>query len=182
MIDMTKAIEPKSDQQNFDDYVSGPKTVTISEMKKGSAEQPIEVHLVEFPGRPFKPSKSMRRVMVAAWGGDAANYQGRILRLFGDPTVKFGGQEVGGIRISHMSHLVGPVTVQLTVTRGKRAPYVVQPLATVDDAAGWVRDAGSLEDLQRAWGMVQRAGVPAGPELVALKDARKEQLSEAGAE
>lgn len=174
-MDISETTAPKSDQQNFDDYLGGPKTVTISEVKKGSAEQPIEVHLVEYPGRPFKPSKSMRRVMVAAWGGEAANYAGRALRLYGDPTVKFGGAEVGGIRISHMSHLNGPVTVQLTVSRSKRAPFTVQPLTTIDDAAGWLQAASTLPELQKAWGAVQQAGF--GGELVGLKDARKQALT-----
>lgn len=48
-LDIAATTVPRSDQQNFDDYVAGPKTVTISEVKKGSAEQPVEVHLVEFP-------------------------------------------------------------------------------------------------------------------------------------
>ena len=38
------------------------------------------------------------------------------------------GEAVGGIKISHMSGLSGPVTVALTVTRGKRSPYTVEPL------------------------------------------------------
>jgi hypothetical protein len=37
---------------------------------------------------------------------------------------------VGGIKIRAMSHLPGNkrMAVALTVTRGKRAPYVVEPL------------------------------------------------------
>ena len=58
-MDISKTTEPRSDQQNFDDYVNGPKTVTISEVKKGSAEQPVELHLVEYPGRPYKPGKTL---------------------------------------------------------------------------------------------------------------------------
>ena len=37
-MDITKSTEPKSDQQNYDDYIGGPKTVTVSEVKAGSAE------------------------------------------------------------------------------------------------------------------------------------------------
>ena len=32
MTDIAKLIEPKSDQQNYDDYITGPKTVTISDV------------------------------------------------------------------------------------------------------------------------------------------------------
>ena len=135
-MDITKTTEPKSDQQNFDDYVAGQKTVTVSEVKKGSAEQPVEVHLVEFPGRPFKPSKSMRRVLVACWGPEASAYAGRRMILFGDPTVKFGGQTVGGIRIAALSNMDEAKTISLTVTRGKRAPFVVEPLDPPKDTSG----------------------------------------------
>jgi hypothetical protein len=129
-MDISQTTAPKSDQQNFDDYISGPKTVTISEVRAGSDEQPVDIHLVEFPGRPFKPSKSMRRVLVAAWGPDASAYVGRRMVLFGDPTIRFGGAVVGGIRISNLSHIDKPLTISLTTTRGKRAPYVVKPLAS----------------------------------------------------
>jgi hypothetical protein len=127
-LDMTESIAPKSDQLNAEDLLSGPRTFTIADVKRGSAEQPVDVHLVEFPGRPFKPSKTVRRLMVNAWGPDAASYVGKRMTLYRDPAVKFGGMDVGGIRVSHMSHLSKPMTVALTVTRGKRAPFVVQPL------------------------------------------------------
>jgi hypothetical protein len=42
------------------------------------------VHLVEFPGRPFKPSKTVRRIMVAAWGPDASTYAGKRMTLYRD--------------------------------------------------------------------------------------------------
>lgn len=181
MLDITRTTEPRSDQQNFDDYIGGPKVVTVSEVKKGSADQPVEVHLVEFPGRPFKPSKSMRRVLVAAWGGDAENYPGRQLRLYGDPKVKFGGQEVGGIRIAAMSHLSEPVTIQLTVTRGKRAPFTVQPLTVDMDPAAWLESASSLAELQQAWARVQQSGMASDPGLIDLKNRRKQEFVEQAA-
>lgn len=127
-MDLTASTEPRSDQQNYDDVAVTPRTVTVSEVRKGTAEQPVEIHLVEFPGRPYKPSKSMRRVIVAAWGPDSATYAGRRIRIYGDPEVRFGRERVGGIKISHLSHITEPLTVNLTVTRGKRAPHVVQPL------------------------------------------------------
>lgn len=127
-MDLTESIAPRSDQLNAEDFLTGPRTVTITEVSSGNAEQPVNVHVAEFPDRPFKPSKSMRRVMVAAWGKESAAYAGKRMTLYRDPTVRFGGQDVGGIRISHMSHLDKRLTLALTVTRGKRAPYVVEPL------------------------------------------------------
>ena len=129
MNDILKTIEPKSDQLNFDDFTGGEtKTVTISGVKIVNTDQPIELHLVEFPGRPFKPGLTMRRVLIGIWGKSAADWHGRLLTLYGDPEVTFGKQKVGGIRISHASHIDGAKTLILTVTRGKKAPFVVQPL------------------------------------------------------
>ena len=129
MIDMTETIAPKSDQLNADDLISGPRTFTVAEVSRGNAEQPVNITLAEFPkGRPYKPSKSMRRVMVLAWGSDAEQYVGRRLTLYRDPEITFGPDKVGGIRISHMSHLSKRLTMALTVKRGKRAPYTVEPL------------------------------------------------------
>lgn len=180
-MDISRTVEPKSDQQNFDDYLAGPKTVTVAEVKKGSAEQPVEVHLVEFPGRPYKPAKSMRRVLVAAWGPDAKTYAGRRITLYGDPTIRFGGQEVGGIRIGALSHIEKPLQLALTVTRGKRAPFIVQPIR--DEGAlkphlSALTAATSMEELQAAWEAAVAEGVANAPAVVELKDARKAELAE----
>lgn len=147
-MDLAATTAPKSDQQNFDDYATAPKTVTVSEVKRGTPDQPVEIHLTEYPGRPFKPSKSMRRVLVACWGADSTAYTGRQITLYGDPEVKFGGQAVGGIRIAAVSHIDKPVIVQLTVTRGKRAPFTVQPLNTPKDTTGrdWLTELADIRD------------------------------------
>ncbi len=157
---MTESIAPKSDQLNAEDLLTGPRTFTIADVKRGSVEQPIDVHLVEFPGRPFKPSKTVRRIMVAAWGADASAYAGRRLTLYRDPDVKFGGMDVGGIRVSHMSHLDKPLRLALAVSKGKRAPYNVQPLPDAPAAPSSIaKDAldaiiAGLEGL----GITDRAG------------------------
>lgn len=152
-MDLTATTAPRSDQLNFDDVASSSFTVTVSEVRAGSAEQPVEVHLAEFPGRPFKPSKSMRRVLVAAWGADSAAYPGRRMTLYGDASVKFGGQAVGGIRISHLSHIDGPLTVALTVTRGKRAPFKVDPLpdAPPEPTAEQIAASTDQNELRDFW-------------------------------
>lgn len=182
-MDISKSTEPKSDQQNYDDYVAGPKTVTVSEVKVVNGDQPVEIHLVEFPGRPYKPGKSMRRVLVACWGPEASAYTGRKLTLYGDPTITFGKDAVGGIRISHLSHLPEPKTIALTITRGKRAPFVVQPLveaidhdainATLND----IDTATSIPALKTAWDLAGTRGVQKHPDVIAAKEKRKTELS-----
>ena len=128
-MDISRTLAPKSDQLNADDLIAGPRTITITAVTKGTAEQPVNLVTKEFgDGRPYKPGLSMRRVIAAMWGTDAAAYIGRQLTLYRDDKIRFGGQEVGGIRISHASHIDRPHTVNITVTRGKRAPFTVQPL------------------------------------------------------
>jgi len=129
-MDLTESIAPKSDQLNADDLMAGPVTVTIAEVAKGTPEQPVDVRLVEFPGRAYRPSKSMRRVMVSAWGAEASTYAGHRITLFRNPEITFGRDKVGGIEISHLSHIDKPLTVALTATRGKRKNFTVKPLAT----------------------------------------------------
>ncbi len=176
-MDITKTVEPRSDQLNFDDVQAAPMTITVESVKQGPPDQPVELHNAEHPGRPYKPGKSMRRVLIAAWGTDASVYVGRRITIYGDPTIRFGKDEVGGIRISHLSHITEPLRVALTVTRGKRAPFVVQPLtdATADHAAA-LRNADSIGALQAAWAIAMKAGVAKDPALIALKDERKTAL------
>lgn len=160
-MDLTDSIIPNSDQLNADDLMAGPRTVTIAEVVRGSSEQPVDVVLVEFPGRPFRPSKSMRRVMVAAWGVQSSAYLGRRMTIYRDPDVMFGGAKVGGIRISHLSHIDKPLKVALTVTRGKRAPYVVNPLPDAPLARDWHAEADALDDLAKLADLWREAPVSA---------------------
>jgi len=128
MNDMTPIIQPKSDQINADDLISGPRTFTIDTVDiRGGTEQPVSIRLVG-EDRVWRPCKSMSRVLVAAWGADANQYRGRSVTLYRDPKVKWAGLEVGGIRISHLSHIERDMVMALTATKGKRAPHTVKPL------------------------------------------------------
>jgi len=162
--DMAQVIVPRSDQINSDDLLGRTMTITITDVKiRGGQEQPISI---EFEGseKVFRPCKSMCRVMAQAWGLDSKQYIGRSMTLYCDPTVKFGPLAVGGIRISHMSHIDGPMVMALTATKGVKKSYKVQPLADVattpapaarDKASQWalsqikaIDGAGDAEALQ----------------------------------
>lgn len=142
-MDISETLAPKSDQINADDLMTGPATVTVKEVTKGTAEQPVNVELVEYPGRPYKPSKSMRRILAAAWGAEASAWAGRRITIFRNPEIRFGGSTVGGIEISALSHLEKPLTVALTATRGKRKAFTVQPLKEAPKPA---QGAGEIPD------------------------------------
>lgn len=165
-MDLTESIAPRSDQLNAEDLLTGPRTFTIEQVNEGSSEQPVNVHLVESPGRPYKPSKTCRRLLVAAWGKDSTAYVGRRLTLYRDPEVTFGRDKVGGIKISHLSNLDKRLTLALTVTRGKRAAYIVDPLPAAapvvqrDFLAEAALANGDVELLRSLWTAAQAAGAP----------------------
>lgn len=136
MSDMSAVIQPKSDQINADDLIGGDMTIRITAVSVSPGqEQPVAMKF-EGSTKVFRPCKSMARVMVAAWGADSSAYVGRSLQLYRDPTVKWGGLEVGGIRIRKMTHIQTPMTMALTATKGQRKPYIVHPLVVEDRAAG----------------------------------------------
>ena len=176
-------IVPKSDQLNADDLLAGPITVSILSVKRGeTVEQPIIIEIGD-SRQPYKPCKSMRRVMISAWGDDGRTWVGQSMTLYADPEVKFGGVKVGGIRISHMSGIQGKVGVMLTTTRSKRAEFVVRELATFN-AAPYIKAINEATDialLQAEFGTAQAAAKAAKDtaaldQIVSAKDSRKKAL------
>jgi hypothetical protein len=165
-MDMTPTLEAKSNQLTSDDLIAGPKTITVTKVTAGSAEQPVAVYYDGDQGKPWYPCKSMRRVLVAAWGADAKGYIGRSMTLFRDPEVSYGGIKVGGIRISHLSDLDSPLSIALTVTRQKRSPYKVQPLAKAKPAPA----PAQADPAAAALAVCRKAGLTAaGIEALCLK-------------
>lgn len=136
-LDIGDTIAPDSDQLDAIDLrSSGPQTFTVTRVVVKRGDQPVDVHLKEFP-RPWRPGKSMRRVLDQLWGPSADGaYEGRRVTLFCDTRVKFGGEEVGGVRVSHMSHIGGKRReVVLIVGKGRVGTYKVDPLPDEDRAA-----------------------------------------------
>lgn len=173
-------IVPKSDQLNADDLLAGPITVAVVGVKRGdTAEQPISIE-IDGGRHPYKPCKSMRRVMIAAWGDDGRKWVGQRMTLYCDPDVKFGGVKVGGIRISHMTGINGRLTVMLTTTRSKRSEFSVQELQAAAPAEDGIASAATLDGLKdaykRAYTAAKRAGKDTAPIEKAYND-RKAELT-----
>lgn len=132
-MDLSKTIIPKSDQLNADDLISGAKTIKIRDVKGGSDEaQPVFIYFYGDNNKPFKPCKSMRRVLVQLWGSESTVFHGRRLTIYREDTVKWAGIETGGIRISHASHIPEATRVLVTVSKGKRVPMVIDALPLVE--------------------------------------------------
>lgn len=119
--------EPRSDQWNADDFIGGPRDFTIQEVIPGTAEQKYDIRL-EGETRVWRPPLTVLRLLIACWGDDGKQWAGRRVRLHLDPTVTFGKAEVGGIRVSHVSHIDSRQSYVLSVSRGRKAKFVVDPL------------------------------------------------------
>lgn len=184
--DVRKSIVPKSDQLNADDLLTGPITVTIEGVKRGDKEQPI---VVEIAGnRPYKPCKSMRRILIAAFSDDPKCWIGQQMTLYCDPEVMWAGVRVGGIRISHLSGIDKPKTFLLTQNRGKRAEVTILPipklsppdLAYIEDAKRQIADAASMDVLNAIGHMLKQKSAAIQDAVRGCYKERKKELDTKG--
>jgi len=147
-MDITDALAPKSDQLDAVELVN-PRTFTIdtgSRLGTREGATVAEIRLVGFP-RVWRPSKGMLDVLAKCWGTDGKAWAGRSVTLYNDPEVTFGKDKVGGIRISHLSHIDGPVTVMIR-GRGQGARKIAWPVKPLTVAAPPPPPAAmSLEDV-----------------------------------
>lgn len=174
--------EPRSDQWNAEDFIQGPRTFTIANVVPGAAEQKYDI-VLEGSDRVWRPPLTVLRILLNAWGDEASVWVGRRATLYRDDTIRFGPNEVGGIRVSHVSHIDKPMRINLSEKRGSRKAHTVQPLveAPSNTATHYaaLTEAETIDQLVDAWKRVIAAGVSSVPELVKLKDARKVELTPA---
>lgn len=120
--------EPRSDQINAEDFLSGPKTYTIAGVVEGAAEQKYDIQL-QGEQRVWRPPLTVLRTLMKAWeSDDSADWIGKRVTLYCDESVTFGRDAVSGIRVSHVSGIAKPVEVRVSEKRGKRKVVTVQPL------------------------------------------------------
>lgn len=133
-VKISETIASKSSQLNADDLISGSLTVTITKLTGDrNKEQPVAVNYYGDNGKPWYPCKTMRRVLAHCWKDVKENseYAGRKVTLYRDPTVTWAGLAVGGIRISHLSHIDSEITVSLNASNKGKKPVTVKPLVEV---------------------------------------------------
>jgi len=123
--DLSSTIVAKSDQLNADDLME-PVTITITKVDKNNSDQPVVIHAVGM--QPYKPCLTMRRMLISCWGKFKDEWVGHSMTVYCDPAAMWGGKAVGGIRVSHASHIDEPVTKMLAVTRGRKAMFTIIPL------------------------------------------------------
>lgn len=156
--DLRRTIVPKSDQLNAEQLLGGPMTITVSEVRVGSEDQPVILHYAGDGGRPFKPCKTMRKLLIFAWGENGHDWIGRSMTVYNDPNVLWGGIKVGGIRISQMSHIPQPIEISLTATKGKKAMHRVEVLqvVTLQDVLAAIRNASNKAGMDAAKKLAQQ--------------------------
>lgn len=172
---MRVTIQKKTDQLNYEDFLGGvTRVVTITGVKAGTKEQQYDI-AIEGDKRVWRPAVTVLKMLVAAWGDDATEWVGRRAELYGDPTVTFGRDVVGGIRVSRVSHITGPVTASLTETRGKRKKHTVEPLPDAPAPSG-----GPTPEQVNATTDVNtlRAGLTQFPHLRDVIEARLAELEQ----
>ena len=166
MADIRAAIQPRSDQLNYEDFLSGPAALTIerTEDYRDEKGQPrVAIHMVEYPGRPFKASKTNLKLLAIAWGEDDTDWPGRRVQLSADPTVTYGGKAVGGICVTALSHLPQRFTAKLSVARGKKKDFPVEILPDMPPIPDDVQTLAQYQDYYR-----HRAQNGATPEELAM--------------
>lgn len=182
VIDISSTIVPKSDQLNADQLLNGPLTIIVTRVTmRDGEEQPVSVFYDGDKGRPFKPCKTMRKLLAYAWGANAAEWTGRAMTLCHDPDVKFGAEVVGGVRISHLSDITSDIRVSLTSTRGKKAMASVRKMARPEsiDHLGLINAAATMDELKVAFetAIASTKDRAKRAQYTEAKDARKDALS-----
>lgn len=130
MEDISEDIVAKSDQLNAEDLIAGPIVVTVTGFSRLKGDQQPWTIAIDGGHQPWKPCKTMRRLIVKLWGNDPGKWFGRRVMLYNEPSVKWAGSPVGGIRVSGMSDIDQSQTVTLTETRGKKRGWTIDLLPT----------------------------------------------------
>jgi hypothetical protein len=185
--DLSGLWAPKSDQLNADDLIGRDMVIKITRIAPHpDRDQELDVYYEGDGGKPWRPGKSMGRVLKHCWGATSDKWIGQSVHLFRDPEVTFGKLKVGGIRIKAITGIKGAQVVPLTVTRGRKAAYTVQPLSVaqqppvIQESAGGVAlitDAqaatikGLLKKLplETTSGFLRACGVPSVEALEAMR-------------
>jgi len=130
-LDISHTILTKSDQLNADDLIGNNMILNVTGVKllsSGGGDQPVVIDYDGGKGKPYKPCKSMRKVLAGLWGVDANQWVGRSMAVYNDPSVKWAGEEVGGIRICALSHIDKTKSVSMNESKHKKTTWIIEPL------------------------------------------------------
>lgn len=127
--DMAETIKAKSDQLNAADLVGGPITVQITGGRLTRDQKQPVIFNISGGHMPWKPCKTMRRLLVEIAGtSNAGFWQDKWVQLYCDPSVTYGSDKVGGIRVGGVSCIDKPREITLMTRRNQYTKYTVKPL------------------------------------------------------
>lgn len=152
-MNLLETITPKSDQLNADDLIAGPRTITITRVViTPTGEQNVSVFFEGDNGKPWKPSKSMRRALIMVFGeGDNGKaWTGRQVTLFRNEKLRV-NECIGGIQFSHVSGIAAPMTFALTMGRGRSVLFTVKPLESFAAELKTLKEATTADALKAAF-------------------------------
>ena len=148
MVDMSKTIRANSDQLNAVDLMGGGEVVTVKSVVIKLGEKQSKWIELEEDFKTFKPCLTMRRVIMDIWGGETNDHIGRKLVLYCEPTVLWGGQQEGGIRISHASHITEIKRTRVRESKYKTTVWETHPLVIEKPQSQPARKAPSFETIR----------------------------------
>lgn len=167
-LDITETTAAKADQINAVDLDEAGSVFTIAAVSRGdaSAGQPVWIHMHETPGRPWKPCKTMRRLLRDCWGKRTGDWQGRAVYLYTDPAVTFGRDKTGGVRVRALSDMKAPKDLTYMVRRGQYQAFRVDVLKRREapNLERVLEDNGLTRDQLDAWLTSVGAPIPDSPE------------------
>ena len=139
--DVMKSVEAISDRITAADLELSSKTITITSIsffddvqeKEGKkiTSRRARFHYAGENGKPYVPCKTLIKFIYEQWGvpENELSYNGRLLEIYNDPTVKLGKITVGGVRLKAMSHI--PEAVNQRRKSGRSTMVIqVQPIET----------------------------------------------------
>ena len=127
--DLDKALSAKSDQLNADDLIGENRTIKLTDVIITlNADQKINISFEGDDNKPWRPSKTQGRIMKAIWGRNEKEWIGKRVTIFRNPGVRWGGQEVGGVFISHIEGIDKPTKLVLAESKSRKASITVLPL------------------------------------------------------
>ena len=129
MPDISHTIVAKSDQLNAADLAQ-PITVTVRGVHVTRDDQPVIVDIGD-QHQPWKPCKGMRRLLAQVWGLNTDTWPGERVTLYCDPEATWGGQKVGGIRVSAISGIDSRLRYVMRTSKKGTTTYDVSPLEKV---------------------------------------------------
>ena len=147
-MNVAEFIKTKSDRLNADDLMGVEEiTVQIEEVVRGDADQPVRIK-ISGGWKPWHPCLTCRKILAAVMSTDSTKWQGHWMTLYREPSVRFGGIEVGGVRIKALSAIDEPVMLSLNEKRGRKAPHKINPLSppkSGGEAAGAARGSAASQ-------------------------------------